>query len=65
MLAPLRSVAMRRPGAALLGADPDVWHYSGPLDAERLTCQYDALVALVTKSGAEIVWIPPAADGLS
>lgn len=65
MVAPLRRVAMRRPGRATLDADPVRWHYAGPLDADRLARQYDAFAALVGDSGAEIEWIPDADDGLA
>lgn len=65
MVTPLRRVAMRRPGPATFEADPVRWHYSGPLDAERLVRQYDAFAALVGDSGTEIEWIPDADDGLA
>ncbi|MEM9133338.1 MAG: arginine deiminase family protein [Actinomycetota bacterium] len=56
-VAPLRRVAMRRPGA-ILGADPDRWHYASPIDPDRLTAQYDAFARLVASAGAEIDWLP-------
>ncbi len=62
MTAPLRRVAMRRPGRATFEADPELWHYAGPLDADRLARQYDAFVGCVADSGAEIEWIPGADD---
>lgn len=65
MVAPLRRLAMRRPGPATLEADPSLWHYAGPLDADRLTHQYDAFAGCVADSGARIEWIPPADDGLA
>ncbi len=65
MTDPLRRVAMRRPGPATREADPALWHYAGPLDADRLTRQYDAFTAVVAESGAEIEWMPEADDGLA
>ena len=65
MVAPLRHVAMRCPGRATFKADPALWHYAGPLDAGRLARQYDAFVACVADSGAEIEWVPGADDGLA
>ena len=62
MTAPLRRVAMRRPGRATSEADPERWHYAGRLDAARLARQYDAFVECVADSGAEIEWIPGADD---
>ena len=65
MVAPLRRVAMRRPGRATLEANPALWHYAGPLDADRLARQYDAFAACVEDAGTEIEWVPGADDGLA
>lgn len=64
MVAPLRRVAMRRPGA-LLQADPDRWHYAKPLHAGALADQYAAFADAVAASGAEIVWMPDVDDDLA
>ncbi len=63
-VAPLRRVAMRRPGA-LLSADHERWHYASPIDPEALGAQYDALVAAIASSGAEIVWFDDRDDDLA
>ncbi len=65
MVAPLRRVAMRRPGRATFEADPERWHYTQPLDAARLAHQYDRFAHHVARAGAEIEWIPGADDGLA
>ena len=65
MTDPLRRVALRRPGRATFKADPSLWHYAGPLDADRLARQYDAFAACVADSGAEIEWMSDADDGLA
>lgn len=65
MVQPLRRVAMRRPGRATVEANPAIWHYEGPLDARRLTRQYDAFAQCVADSGAAIEWIPGTDDGLA
>lgn len=57
MVAPLRRVAMRRPGRATLEADPARWHYAGPIEPDRLLRQYDAFAERVAASGAGIEWI--------
>ena len=62
MVAPLRRVAMRRPGRATLEADPARWHYAGPIEPDRLLRQYDAFAACVAASGAGIEWIDDGAD---
>ncbi len=65
MVTPLRRVAMRRPGPSTFGADPECWHYAGPLDAARMARQYDAFARCVAASGADIEWVPGADDGLA
>ncbi len=65
MVAILRRVAMRRPGRATFEADPALWHYARPLDADRLARQYDAFAACVEDAGVEIEWIPDADDALA
>ena len=52
----LRRVGMRRPGA-ILTADHRRWHYTKPLNADRLVEQYDTFVDLVSAGGAEVVWL--------
>ncbi len=63
MTAPLRRVAMRRPGA-ILNADHRRWHYTKPIDAEALQRQYQRFVELLEADGVEIAWFPqdPADD---
>jgi dimethylargininase len=56
MVAPLRHVAMRRPGA-ILGCDHRRWHYAKPIDAAALTRQFDAFVALLEADGATVHWL--------
>lgn len=63
-VAPLRRVAMRRPGA-MLHADHDRWHYTKPLDPVALVQQYDTFTQLVLDSGAEILWLDDADDDLA
>ncbi len=64
MARPLRKVAMRRPGA-ILDADHHRWHYASPIDAKRLTAQYDAFADAVLATGAEIVWFGDEPDDLA
>ena len=65
MVAPLRRVAMRRPGPATFEADPELWHYTRRLDATRLARQYDLFAHHIEHAGAEIEWIPTEDDGLA
>ncbi len=61
MWQPLRRVAMRRPGA-ILSADHRRWHYSHPLNGDRLVAQFQSFVELVESDGCEITWLDD--DGL-
>lgn len=63
-VAPLRKVAMRRPGA-MLAANHERWHYTKPLDPDGVTRQYEAFAELVAASGAEIVWFDDTDDDLA
>ena len=65
MVAPLRRVALRRPGPATFDADPALWHYTRRLDANRLAHQYDLFVSYVRRSCAAIEWIADENDGLA
>ncbi len=65
MAGQLRDVAMRRPGA-ILSADPEVWHYAKPIDADALSAQFDAFASLLKAQGARIHWLDSdAGDGLA
>ncbi len=57
MVAPLRRVAMARPGGALTGADPEAWHYSESFDPGRVGPNHDELVAIIAAAGASIEWL--------
>jgi len=65
MVAPLARLVMSRPGTAMAEADPTLWHYAGPLDAETLERQHSALVAAVCDVGSEIFWLEEGLDGLA
>ena len=62
MVAPLRRVLMKRPGAAMANADPDVWHYAGPLSLDQLRSDHDRFVEIIKAAGAEIVFLGDEAD---
>ena len=61
----LARVLMRRPGKSLLGADAAEWHYGPTFDGEKAVAQYAKFAGLVEKSGAEILWMEDAGDGLA
>lgn len=57
MTAPLRRVALRRPGPALLGADPAAWHYGPRFDPGRAAAEHAAFAKLLAESGVELLWM--------
>ena len=61
----LARVLMRRPGKSLLGADAAEWHYGPTFNGEKAVAQYAKFAGLVEKSGAEILWMEDAGDGLA
>jgi dimethylargininase len=56
MIAPLRSVLVKRPGPAFATADPTRWHYTTRPDLDGARQEHDALVALLRQSGAEVFY---------
>jgi N-dimethylarginine dimethylaminohydrolase len=55
MVAPLRRVIVRRPDAAFAVEDPAAWHYTARPDLIEAQAEHDAFVALLRRSGAEII----------
>jgi N-dimethylarginine dimethylaminohydrolase len=56
MIAPLRSVLVKRPDAAFAVADPAVWHYTGRPDLPEAQREHDALAELLRAAGAEVLY---------
>ena len=56
MVAPLRTVLVKRPEQAFAVSDPVVWHYTGRPDVKIAQQEHDALVALLRQGGAEVVY---------
>jgi dimethylargininase len=56
MIAPLRTVLVKRPDAAFAIDDPAVWHYTGRPDLRAAEQEHDALVALLRSVGAEVLY---------
>lgn len=65
MSANLSRVLMRRPGESLVRADPARWHYGPTFDGEKAVRQYREFAGLIERSGAEILWLEDAGDGLA
>jgi len=56
MVAPLRTVLVKRPEQAFAVKDPIAWHYMGRPDVLIAQQEHDALVALLRRGGAEVVY---------
>ncbi len=60
MIDPLRRVLVKRPDQAFGDADPERWHYTSRPDLDEARREHDALVEILTDSGAEIIGHPEA-----
>ena len=56
MIAPLRSVLVKRPEEAFAVEDPLAWHYTARPDLAIAQQEHDALVALLRHAGAEVIY---------
>jgi N-dimethylarginine dimethylaminohydrolase len=57
MAGPLRRVLMKRPGPAMANADPEQWHFAGPLALAQLRANHDHLVDAIRAAGAEVLFL--------
>jgi dimethylargininase len=68
MVAPLRRVMVRRPDTAFGSADPTRWHYVARPDLNIALQEHDALVDILRRAGAEVVYheepLPDHADAI-
>ncbi len=56
MIAPLRRVLVKRPGAAFAAADPARWHYAARPDLEAAQREHDEFTALLRRAGAKVIY---------
>jgi len=56
MIAPLRTVLVKRPDESFVVDDPAAWHYTGRPSLAIAQQEHDALVALLRASGAEVLY---------
>lgn len=56
MVAPLRSVLVKRPDENFATADPQTWHYTGHPDLARAQAEHDELVASLREAGSEVIY---------
>lgn len=58
MTAPLRKVALKKPSASLLSADPAAWHYGAHFDPAKVADNHARFAQVLTDAGIEILWMP-------
>jgi len=56
MVAPLRTVLVKRPEEAFAVSDPVAWHYTGRPDLAIAQQEHDGLAALLRQGGIEVVY---------
>lgn len=56
MIAPLRSVLLRRPDASFAVDDPQAWHYTSRPDLAVAQQEHDALALLLRQAGTEVIY---------
>ena len=57
MTAPLRKVAVMKPGDSLINADPVKWHYGPLFDPNKVVEVHNHFVEILKDSGAEVYWM--------
>ena len=57
MTAPLKRVALRKPGISLLQADPQSWHYGPSFKPGEVEQNHQSFSELLRQSGIEILWM--------
>ena len=56
MIAPLRRVLVKRPDTEFVVKDPAKWHYADRPDLELAQREHDALVEILRRAGAEVIY---------
>ena len=65
MVAPLRRVAVRRPGPSMVNADPAIWHYGATFDPALVGPQHDNFTTCLTDAGCDVVWMDNGDRGIA
>ncbi|HEX9134183.1 MAG TPA: hypothetical protein VF844_17975, partial [Ktedonobacteraceae bacterium] len=56
MVAPLRTVLVKRPEEAFAVSDPVAWHYTSRPDLAQAQQEHDGLVDSLRQGGAEVIY---------
>ena len=65
MAGPLKRVLMRSAASAMRGAEAARWHYGPGFDPARAATQHAAFSDMVAATGADVMWLTDAEDGLA
>lgn len=65
MTAPLRKVAVKRPGASLLEADRKKWHYGASFEPEKVSAAHAEFVQMLHAEDIEIYHMPEEDGGIA
>ena len=65
MVAPLRKVALKKPGVSLMNADPADWHYGAAFDRDQVTGNHAGFAEILAAAGVEIYWMPDEDNGIA
>ena len=57
MTAPLKKVAVMKPGASLINVDPVKWHYGPLFDPKKVAEVHSNFVEILEDSGVEVYWM--------
>ena len=57
MTAPLKEVALRRPGKSIITAEPSAWNYGKYFDPSKIESEYDRFVSALENFGVKIHWM--------
>jgi dimethylargininase len=57
MTAPLRRVALRKPGVAIQQADAAIWNYGPSFDKDKVESEHAAFTELLEKKDVEVLWM--------
>ena len=58
MTAPLKKVAVKKPGTSLINARADEWHYGPSFDPKKIGEIHSIFVQMLKDSGVEVFWMP-------
>ena len=65
MIAPLKKVAVMKPGKALINADPQIWHYSKKFNPDKVSENHEEFIKLLKDFGTEVYFLSEDDKGIA